>query len=256
MVVIEQLPFGAHRTPKASVAGALAALTDTPLVVIPAEWVERHRGVVTVGLDPTATDDVAVRAAIALSRLRNAVLRVVVAGSSSRADVEARLEQWGGDGCDLAVELTSRAPADALEEAAASSDLLVVGRRLPRRPGDSRLGDVILDLLVRPRCPMLLPAPGHVNPSPGASGATTTPEEETAMYARVGDRIVIRSNHLNGPVRDGEIIEVEHEDGRPPYRVRWSDNGHESLFFPGADTYIDRAGPSYEPEYDVPAHAG
>jgi nucleotide-binding universal stress UspA family protein len=256
VVVIEQPRSGAHRTPTASVAGALAALTDTPVVVIPDEWVERDRGVVTVGLDPTAADDVVVRAAIALARLRNAVLRVVVAGSASRADIKARLEQWGGDGCDLAIELTSSSPAEALEEAAASSDVLVVGRHRPRLPEDSRLGDAMRELLVRLRCPVLLTAPGHVSPSPGAPWATTIPEEESTMYARIGDRVVVRSTHLDGPIRDGEVIEVEHEDGRPPYRVRWSDNGHESLFFPGPDAYIDRAGPSYEPEYDVSAQAG
>ena len=82
------------------------------------------------------------------------------------------------------------------------------------------------------------------------------------MFARAGDRIVIRSNHIGGAVRDGEIIEVEHADGRPPYLVRWSDDGHESLFFPGADAYVERGGPTYQPEYDVPlapdgaAHAG
>lgn len=59
------------------------------------------------------------------------------------------------------------------------------------------------------------------------------------MYARRGDRIVVRSEHLDGPVRDGEILEVKHADGSPPYRVRWSDNGHESLFFPGPDSYVD-----------------
>ncbi|WP_148616355.1 DUF1918 domain-containing protein [Nocardioides rubriscoriae] len=58
------------------------------------------------------------------------------------------------------------------------------------------------------------------------------------MQGRVGDRIVIRNTHLGEPVRDGEIIEVQHEDGSPPYLVRWSDNGHESLFFPGPDAYV------------------
>ena len=76
------------------------------------------------------------------------------------------------------------------------------------------------------------------------------------MYARAGDRIVIRSAQLGGPVRDGEIIEVEHEDGRPPYHVRWSDTGRESLFFPGPDARIDNTGPSYQAEYDVPAQTG
>jgi hypothetical protein len=59
------------------------------------------------------------------------------------------------------------------------------------------------------------------------------------MYARKGDRIVVRSQTLDGLVRDGEVLAVEHPDGSPPYRVRWSDNGHESLFFPGPDAFID-----------------
>lgn len=71
------------------------------------------------------------------------------------------------------------------------------------------------------------------------------------MYATEGDRIVIRSPHLDGPVRDGEIVGVDHPDGSPPYRVRWSDSGHETLFFPGPDAHIDRSGPAYQPEYDL-----
>jgi hypothetical protein len=75
------------------------------------------------------------------------------------------------------------------------------------------------------------------------------------VYARVGDRIVIRSNHLGGPIRDGEVIEVEHHDGRPPYKVRWSDTGHESLFFPGSDAQVEhRDQPTYQPEYDTSHH--
>ena len=62
------------------------------------------------------------------------------------------------------------------------------------------------------------------------------------MYARKGERIVIRSQHIGGPVREGEVLEVEHADGSPPYRVRWSDSGHESLFFPGPDAYVDHTG--------------
>ena len=45
------------------------------------------------------------------------------------------------------------------------------------------------------------------------------------MYAKVGDRLVVHSLHLDGPVRDGEILEVEHADGSPPYLVRWGDTG-------------------------------
>jgi hypothetical protein len=60
-----------------------------------------------------------------------------------------------------------------------------------------------------------------------------------AMKAAVGDRLVVRSPHVDDPVRDGEIIELRHEDGSPPYVVRWSDNGHEALVFPGPDAYVE-----------------
>ena len=40
-------------------------------------------------------------------------------------------------------------------------------------------------------------------------------------------------------VRDAEILEVRHEDGSPPYLVRWSDNGHEALVFPGSDAFVE-----------------
>jgi hypothetical protein len=62
--------------------------------------------------------------------------------------------------------------------------------------------------------------------------------QEEPVHARVGDRIIVHSTHLDGPVRDGEVLEVEHEDGSPPYLVRWSDTGHESLFFPGPDATV------------------
>lgn len=58
------------------------------------------------------------------------------------------------------------------------------------------------------------------------------------MHAEVGDRVVIRSPHVGEAVRDGEILAVTGPSGEPPFRVRWSDNDHESLFFPGPDAYI------------------
>jgi len=64
------------------------------------------------------------------------------------------------------------------------------------------------------------------------------------MRAKVGDRIVIRSRHVDEPVRDGEVLEVRGADGAPPYRVRWSDNGHEGLLFPGPDATVRRARPA------------
>lgn len=58
------------------------------------------------------------------------------------------------------------------------------------------------------------------------------------MYASVGDRIIVHGVHVDEANRDGEILEVRGSDGTPPYVVRWSDNGHEGLFFPGADALI------------------
>ena len=58
------------------------------------------------------------------------------------------------------------------------------------------------------------------------------------MQAKVGDQLVIESNKVDAPRRAGEVLEVHGEDGAPPYVVRWSDNGHESLTFPGPDAYV------------------
>lgn len=58
------------------------------------------------------------------------------------------------------------------------------------------------------------------------------------MYAERGDRLLVHSRHVGGPVRDGEIVEVQHSDGSPPYVVRWSDTDHETLVFPGPDAEV------------------
>jgi hypothetical protein len=64
------------------------------------------------------------------------------------------------------------------------------------------------------------------------------------MHAAVGDRIVVRGPHVDEPNRDGEILEVRGADGTPPFLVRWSDNGHEGLYFPGPDAVIHHEDPA------------
>jgi hypothetical protein len=64
------------------------------------------------------------------------------------------------------------------------------------------------------------------------------------MFASVGDRIVVHSQHVDVPVRDGEIVEVHGSEGAPPYLVRWSDDGHESLCFPGPDATVEHSQPA------------
>jgi hypothetical protein len=70
------------------------------------------------------------------------------------------------------------------------------------------------------------------------------------MKASVGDRIVIASTRLDGPVRDGQVVEVRHADGSPPYLVQWSDDGQQALFFPGPDAHLvsSAAAPEHQHE--------
>lgn len=58
------------------------------------------------------------------------------------------------------------------------------------------------------------------------------------MKASPGDRIVIKGRRHGDPDRDGEITEVRGADGAPPYVVRWGDDGHVGLVFPGSDAVI------------------
>ena len=59
------------------------------------------------------------------------------------------------------------------------------------------------------------------------------------MIASVGDRLVIKGHHVGEPDRDAEILEVHGADGTPPFLVRWSDDGHEGLLFPGPDASVE-----------------
>jgi hypothetical protein len=63
-------------------------------------------------------------------------------------------------------------------------------------------------------------------------------KELSAVFARAGDRLVVHGHHVGEPDRDAEILEVQHEDGSPPYLVRWSDSGRGGLVFPGPDAYV------------------
>jgi len=59
------------------------------------------------------------------------------------------------------------------------------------------------------------------------------------MKARVGDWLVIEGRTLGERRRQGQIIGLAHPDGSPPLRVRWVEDDHESLVFPGPDARIE-----------------
>lgn len=59
------------------------------------------------------------------------------------------------------------------------------------------------------------------------------------IWARPGDRLVIRGCSLGQPNRDAEILEALGEGDAPPFRVCWQDDGHISEIFPGSDAYVE-----------------
>jgi hypothetical protein len=61
------------------------------------------------------------------------------------------------------------------------------------------------------------------------------------MVASVGDRIVVESESVGTPTREGEVLEVIEGEVGVRYRVRWED-GHETVFTPsgGAARIVPR----------------
>jgi hypothetical protein len=64
-------------------------------------------------------------------------------------------------------------------------------------------------------------------------------KEGPGMKAKVGDRLVMEGTHVGDRRRSGVITALRHQDGTPPYLVRWLDDGHEALVFPGPDAKIE-----------------
>jgi CBS domain-containing protein len=61
------------------------------------------------------------------------------------------------------------------------------------------------------------------------------------MSARVGDRIVVRTDPHSTDWRHGTVREILGSPDSPQYRVGW-DDGHESFLYPGPDTSLVPAG--------------
>ncbi|MFC9729827.1 DUF1918 domain-containing protein [Streptomyces roseolus] len=80
------------------------------------------------------------------------------------------------------------------------------------------------------------------------TGTRHGPERARAgLWARVGDRLIVGGATVGDGGRDGEIVALHHEDGSPPFDVRWSDTGRVTLVFPGPDArvqHFSRPGPT------------
>jgi leucyl aminopeptidase (aminopeptidase T) len=57
------------------------------------------------------------------------------------------------------------------------------------------------------------------------------------MKAMTSDWLVVHSHADGRPVRRAVILAVG-EGGEPPYTVRWTDNDHEAVVFPGPDASV------------------
>jgi hypothetical protein len=68
------------------------------------------------------------------------------------------------------------------------------------------------------------------------------------MKAHTGDKLIISGHELGRPRRVGRIEEVRGDDGGPPYRVRWREDDHVTLLFPGPDCTIESMGGGDEHE--------
>ncbi|WP_030227266.1 pyridoxamine 5'-phosphate oxidase family protein [Streptomyces sp. NRRL WC-3626] len=76
------------------------------------------------------------------------------------------------------------------------------------------------------------------------------------MRAHLGDQLVVGSPATGGTRRDGEIVGLHHEDGTPPYDVRWSDTLDVTLVFPGPDAHVNHLGHGPGTDAGAPPPAG
>lgn len=58
------------------------------------------------------------------------------------------------------------------------------------------------------------------------------------MRVAAGDQLVVRD--AGKPDLQVEVLEAHGADGTPPWLVRWGDEGHEGLLFPGPGATIER----------------
>ena len=66
------------------------------------------------------------------------------------------------------------------------------------------------------------------------------------MFARIGDRLIVEGVLA----RAGLIIGVPHQDGSPPYIVKWLANGHIAMVSPGQFARIIPAERHAQPQHN------
>ena len=64
------------------------------------------------------------------------------------------------------------------------------------------------------------------------------------MKAAVGDRVVIRGHRVGDHERKALVLDVKGADGDPPFVVKWFDDEHVVLLWPGPDAVVERGAQS------------
>jgi hypothetical protein len=75
------------------------------------------------------------------------------------------------------------------------------------------------------------------------------------MHAEVGNWLVVEGLTDASTRRQGQIVAIDHTDGTPPYWVRWLDDDHRSLVFPGPDARVEPHPVHATPVVSVPGQA-
>ena len=68
-----------------------------------------------------------------------------------------------------------------------------------------------------------------------------------AVKAKVGDRLIEEGTHVGDHRRVGVITALRHDDGTPPYVVRWLEADQETVVYPGSDAHIEPGHPTSTP---------
>ncbi|MEU8620417.1 DUF1918 domain-containing protein [Streptomyces sp. NPDC048623] len=58
------------------------------------------------------------------------------------------------------------------------------------------------------------------------------------MRASKGDKLVVHGRTVGQHERTAEVVQVMGENGNPPFRVKFDDDGHEAVVLPGPDTTV------------------
>ena len=104
----------------------------------------------------------------------------------------------------------------------------------------------------RARCPVAVGRRDQGPGPPASSGPGRTRYDRVRwrrrrrpmMHARPGDELQVKGHRVGAPDRCAEVLETRGADGTAPFVVRWDDNGHVTLFFPGTDAVIKPSQPA------------